>query len=243
MFHHKYIKVYLFFAIVALLIFLNHKFGWSELFLHPENLPTLRQALKKNLFKAMLIYVGLTVIGCVVFALPGVTFALAAGLLFGPFLGTVACSIATTLGACLAFWAGRYFLKDAVKPLVMKNKILRKVLFEKSNQNAFFLLMLTRLVPIFPYNLQNFAYGMTDIAFGSYALYSLLFMLPGTAAYVIAAASVSDRNNRFLYLSIAVILFIVVTIFSLILKKRHDISTASSRENLPVELTFKEEEK
>ena len=67
----------------------------------------------------------------------------------------------------------------------MKNKYLKKWLFDESGKNELFVLMITRLVPLFPYNLQNFAYGVTDIPFGTYSIYSFVFMLPGTAMYTV----------------------------------------------------------
>ena len=56
-----------------------------------------------------------------------VAFALIAGMLFGPWIGTLACLAATTVGAMLAFLVGRFFLKDAVKPMLEKNKILDNI--------------------------------------------------------------------------------------------------------------------
>ena len=219
-FIRKHVKVWIFLFLAVLILVLNVIFGWTDILSAPQNLPALQQALQEDLFRAMLIYTAVTIAGCVVLALPGLIFAVAAGVLFGPLWGTVACSVATTLGACLAFLAGRYFLQDTVKPLVMKNKYIRRFFFEESGKSDLFLLMLTRLVPIFPYNLQNFAYGITDIRFGPYALYSFVFMLPGTAAYVIAAAGIGDARNRFLYLGTAAVLLVAVTVISLRLKKR-----------------------
>jgi len=216
----KYIKVLAFLALILLTLLLNAQYRWTDVLSSPEGFPALQQALQENLIRAMLIYIGVTVTGCVALALPGLVFAVAAGALFGPLWGTIACSIATTLGACLAFIAGRYFLRDAVKPIVMRNRLIRRFLFEESGKNDLFLLMLTRLVPVFPYNVQNFAYGITDIGFRPYALYSFVFMLPGTAAYVIAAAGISDSRNRFAYLGTAAALLALVTVVSLMLKKR-----------------------
>ena len=176
---------------------------------------------RSNLILAMLIYMGLTVIGCVVLALPGVTFAIVAGLLFGPVLGTVCCSAATTAGAMIAFIVGRFFLKDSIKPMVMKNKYLKKWLFDEKGNNGIFILMITRLVPIFPYNLQNFAYGITDIRFGTYSVCSLIFMLPGTAMYTVGTAGLADKENRLLYLGIALALAAVVMGMGAYLKKHY----------------------
>ncbi len=64
--------------------------------------------------------------------------------------------------------------------------------------------------PLFPYNLQNFAYGVTDIGFGTYTIGSFLFMLPGTAMYTIGTSGIADAENRMLYLGIAVVIAAVV---------------------------------
>ena len=121
----------------------------------------------------------------------------------------------------LAFIAGRFFLKDSIKPAAMKNKYLKKWLFDESGNNEIFILMITRLVPLFPYNLQNFAYGVTDIKFMTYSVCSLLFMLPGTAMYTVGTAGLADKENRILYIGIAVVLAVVVLAMGALLKKRY----------------------
>ena len=181
----------------------------------------MKRIVQNNLPLAILLYMVLTVVGCVVLALPGVTFAILAGLLFGPVIGTICCSLATTIGAVLAFIAGRFFLKDSIGPVVAKNRILKKWLFDDTGCNELFVLMITRLVPVFPFNLQNFAYGITDIRFSTYAIGSLIFMLPGTAMYTVGTAGLADKENRLLYIGIAVVLAVVVTIIGMILKKRY----------------------
>ena len=203
-----------------LIIVLNLVYGWSDALLEPERLPALRHAVQENPFKAMLLYIALTIAGSVALALPGIVFAVAAGVLFGPWWGTAVCSAASTLGACLAFAISRYFLRDTVKPLVIRNKHIRRIFFEESGKNYLFLLMLTRMAPVFPFNLQNFAYGVTDIGFWPYAGYSFLFMLPATAAYVFAAAGLLTGQNRLLYLITAAVLLAAVTLTSFFLRKR-----------------------
>lgn len=206
---------------MAAVLILNHIFGWSSFIGNLDNLKFLEDILEENLILAMLIYIGLTIVGCVVLALPGVTFAVVAGLLFGPVFGTLCCSLATTAGAMIAFIAGRFFLKDSIKPVVMKNKYLKKWLFDEAGTNEIFILMITRLVPIFPYNLQNFAYGITDIRFSTYSVCSLIFMLPGTAMYTVGTAGLADKENRALYLGIALVLALAVMGLGAFLKKHY----------------------
>ena len=214
-------RLWSFFGIMAVILILNHIFGWSSFIGDLDNLKFLEEILAYNLILAMLIYIGLTIVGCVVLALPGVTFAIVAGLLFGPVFGTLCCSAATTAGAMIAFIVGRFFLKDSIKPMVMKNKYLKKWLFDETGTNEIFILMITRLVPIFPYNLQNFAYGITDIRFGTYSVCSLVFMLPGTAMYTVGTAGLADKENRILYLGIALLLAVAVMGIGAFLKKHY----------------------
>ena len=214
-------KLWIFVGIILLIMILTHIFGWSSYISTAENLEFMKRIVQNNLPLAILLYMVLTVVGCVVLALPGVTFAILAGLLFGPVIGTICCSLATTIGAVLAFIAGRFFLKDSIGPVVAKNRILKKWLFDDTGCNELFVLMITRLVPVFPFNLQNFAYGITDIRFSTYAIGSLIFMLPGTAMYTVGTAGLADKENRLLYIGIAVVLAVVDTIIGMILKKRY----------------------
>lgn len=213
--------MWVFAGTIVVILCLNHIFGWSSYISNMDNLAFLKQAVENNLPYAIAIYMLLTIAGCAFLALPGVTFAIFAGLLFGPVLGTICCSAATTIGAVLAFAAGRFFLKDAVRPMVIKNKYLNKWLFDNSGKNQLFVLIITRLVPVFPYNLQNFAYGITDIKFSTYIFGSLVFMLPGTAMYTVGTAGLADKENRMLYMGIAAVLAIGVMGMGVFLKKRY----------------------
>lgn len=208
--------------LIATLVFLaDRKFRWSAYLSDMENLRFLMDLVQDNLLLAVLIYMVLTVVGCVVLALPGITFALFAGILFGPWLGTLVCLVATTVGAVLAFLVGRYFLHDSIKPLVMKNPWLKKVLFEAEGRRDVVVLMITRLVPLFPYNLQNFAYGITDMGLVPYTLYTFLFMLPGVAIFTIGSAGLTAEGNCWLYFAAAAILMIAVLLLGGIVRKRY----------------------
>ena len=214
----KHRKILVFAAAAAAVLVLNSIFGWSD-YITGDGFELLKNTAKENILLASAVYVAVTVVGCVALALPGVTFAVFAGLIFGPIWGTVLCSLATTIGAVLAFAAARYFLKDSVKPMVMKNKYIKKWLFDEGDKNQLFILMLTRLIPLFPYNLQNFAYGVTDIKLSVFTIGSLVFMLPGTAMYTIGTAGIADSENRWLYLVTAAVLAVSVTALGIIFKK------------------------
>lgn len=217
----KHIKLVVFVLIILGILALNHYFRWSDYLGDTGNLDFLRNLVEDNILLASVIYIGITLAGCVILALPGITFAVFAGLVFGPVLGTVLCSAATTLGAAIAFLVGRFFLKDSVKPMVEKNKYLKRLLFDESGKNEIFVLMITRLVPIFPYNLQNFAYGITDIHFWPYTIYSFIFMLPGTALFTVGTVGIVSEQNRGFYLLVAGALAVFVFGIGYWLRKRH----------------------
>ncbi|WP_148557868.1 VTT domain-containing protein [Terrisporobacter petrolearius] len=215
------IKTSLFIAIIILVILLNNHYGWSDYISDTKNLDFIKQMVTENILLAMSIYMILTIVGCVVLAIPGVTFAVFAGILFGPVLGIFACLIATTLGAAMAFLVGRFFLKDMIKPMLEKNKILKKLLFSDNEKSDLIILMITRMVPIFPYNLQNFAYGITDIGFWKYTIYTFVFMFPGVSFFTIGSAGLTAGDNKWKYFIIAGVLAIVVTLAGILIQRKY----------------------
>jgi uncharacterized membrane protein YdjX (TVP38/TMEM64 family) len=217
----KNFKLILFGLIIVAIFILNQKFGWSDYLGNTENLRFLSEMINDHFALAALIYTGLTVVACVILALPGVTFAILAAVLFGPWWGTLFCLIATTLGAIIAFIVGRFFLKDSIKPMVEKSALLKRLLFDEADKSDIVLLAITRLVPVFPYNIQNFAYGITDISLAHYSLYTFLFMIPGVALYTIGTAGFTSGGNRWLYFGIAAALLVIVMFLGWFVKKKY----------------------
>ena len=212
------IKLVAFVILLTVIILLAHYFGGTEKFI--EAVKNFRALTDDYPFTAMMIYILATSFCCVILAMPGAFFAVIAGILFEPFTGTVLCVIAATLGAVLAFLAGRYFLRDSVRPMIAKNSLLKRFLIDDVHHSGVILLMVTRLVPLFPYNLQNFAYGLTDIKLLPYTVYTFVFIAPGSAVFTLGAAGIGDSERRNLYLLIAVSVAIIVTIAGVILHKK-----------------------
>ena len=216
----KYIKIITFAFIILLILVLNHYFGWSDYLSDADNLMFLKETVEEHFLWALCIYIVLTIIGCVVLALPGITFAVAAGILFGPFIGIFACLIATTLGAMLAFLVGRFFLKESVKPMLEKNRLLKRLLFSEDGKSDMIVLMITRMVPLFPYNLQNFAYGITDIGFWKYSIFTFIFMLPGVSFFTIGSAGLTAEGDKWKYFLTAGILAVLVTAAGILIQRK-----------------------
>ena len=126
----------------------------------------------------------------VVLFLPGAPLTIGAGLAFGLGVGTVLVSVASTTGAALAFLIARYFLRARVARWVAGHQRFAAVDRAVVSQ-GWKVVALTRLSPAFPFNAQNYAYGLTGVSFSHYVLTSWIAMLPGTLLYVsIGAAGV-----------------------------------------------------
>jgi uncharacterized membrane protein YdjX (TVP38/TMEM64 family) len=111
---------------------------------------------------------------------PGSIITVAGGALFGPLWGTVWNLTGATLGASLAFVTARYVASDWVSRRTGERlaRLMRGVEAEGWRFVAF-----VRLVPLFPFNLVNYAFGLTRIRLGEYVLTSFICMAPGALAY------------------------------------------------------------
>ena len=115
-----------------------------------------------------------------VFFFPGSILTLAGGAMFGPILGTFINLTGATLGAVLSFLVARYFASNWVE---QKTDGRLKQLKEGVEKEGWRFVAFVRLVPLFPFNLLNYALGVTRIRFIDYLLATYLFMLPGAIAY------------------------------------------------------------
>ena len=112
--------------------------------------------------------------------LPGSILTLAGGALFGPVLGTFYNLTGATLGATVAFLISRYLASDWVEDKA-GGKV--KQLINGVEGEGWRFVAFVRLVPLFPFNLLNYALGLTKIRFLHYLIATYVFMLPGAIAY------------------------------------------------------------
>lgn len=128
---------------------------------------------------APVVFIVLFALATVAF-LPGMVFALAGGAMFGPVLGTLYSLTGATIGAVLAFWTARHLASDWVREKTGPRlaRIVRGVESEGWRFVAF-----TRLVPLFPFNLLNYALGLTRIPLVHYTVATAVCMVPGAMAY------------------------------------------------------------
>jgi len=137
-----------------------------------------------------LIFMIIYVLACVFF-LPGSILTLGAGVVFGLIEGTVIVSLSSTLGATAAFLVGRYIARDWVAKKIEGNPAF-KTIDDAVAKEGWKIVGLTRLSPVFPFNLLNYAYGLTKVSLRDYFFASWIGMLPGTVMYVYIGSLVGD---------------------------------------------------
>ncbi len=118
-----------------------------------------------------------------VFMVPGSILTLAAGVLFGVALGVALVSLAATLGACCAFLVGRFLARDWVESRLEAMPRFR-ALDRAVARRGWLIVLLARLSVVIPYNLLNYALGLTNVRFGAYLCGTLVGMLPAIFLYV-----------------------------------------------------------
>lgn len=129
----------------------------------------------------IIVFIGLYAIATVAF-IPGSLITLGAGVVYGVVQGSIYVLIGASLGAVLAFLVGRYLAREWVTKKIQKNSKFRAI-DEAVSREGFKIVLLTRLSPIFPFNLLNYAFGITGVSLRDYTL-GCIGMLPGTVLYV-----------------------------------------------------------
>ncbi len=128
-------------------------------------------------------------VGAAVVAIPGSALTIAAGALFGSVWGVVWTSIASTSAAATCFLIARYVARSSIEKSLKNNPKFEKLDAMTAKQGPL-IVAITRLVPLFPFNLLNYGFGLTKVRFVTYVFWSWLCMLPGTILYVVGADAV-----------------------------------------------------
>jgi uncharacterized membrane protein YdjX (TVP38/TMEM64 family) len=126
--------------------------------------------------------------------LPGSILTAGAGLAYGPLWGTLLVSPVSVLSATLAFVLGRSLARDWVSRR-MEDHPRFAAIDEAIGASGFKIVLLLRLSPIVPFNLLNYALGLTRVGLRDYVIASLLGMLPGTFLYVYLGSLVTHASE------------------------------------------------
>ncbi len=137
-----------------------------------------------------LVFAGIYVIAAVALV-PGSVLTLGAGVIFGILKGTIVVAVSATLGATAAFLVGRYLARDWVVSRFEKSEKFQAIDKGVAEQ-GWKIVGLTRLSPVFPFNLLNYAFGITRVSLRDYVLASFFGMLPATLMYVYVGSLAGD---------------------------------------------------
>lgn len=131
----------------------------------------------------------------VVLAVPGSVITIMAGVLFGSLRGVAVVSVGSTVGAALAFLVSRHLAREAIARRLETNAKFQR-LDRLTREHGAVIVAIARLVPLFPFNLLNYGFGLTQVPFWTYVFWSWLCMLPGTVFYVVGSDAVSTALAR-----------------------------------------------
>lgn len=145
----------------------------------------------------VVLYTGLTVL-----LVPGAIGSIAAGALFGPVLGTALTVVAASLGATASFLVARALGREQVQRLTGQRMDRLDRWLER---RGFLAVVYVRLVPLFPFNVVNYAAGLTAIPTRDYVAATLIGIVPGTIAYVGLGSSITDPSSPRFIASLALV--------------------------------------
>lgn len=126
------------------------------------------------------------VIATVVLA-PGSLFTIAAGLVFGLVWGLPIVLVGATIGAALAFLIARYLVRDRIEAMIERRPKFKAV-DRAVTEEGWKIVLLLRLTPVVPFNIQNYCFGLTKIEFWRYVVATFVGIIPGTLLYLYIGA-------------------------------------------------------
>lgn len=154
---------------------------------------------------------------------PGFILTMGAGFAFGLVWGTVIISIASTAGAACAFLVGRTVARDLVAQKLGGHPKFAAI-DQAVGAEGFKIVLLIRLVPVFPYNLMNYLLSLTKVNLRDYVIASWIGMAPSTILYVYfgtAAKSIAELVSgehthgpgRYILLGVGLLATVIVMVY------------------------------
>lgn len=171
----------------------------------------LQQALQQTGGWAPVLYIGLFIL-LPTFFFPVAVLALAGGLLFGLWWGSVYTFIGAVLNCALMFLLARYVGRSQVQRLVEQklSPQWQRRLQMANGKEGFLLLIILRLIPAVPYNLINYTFGLTGISFSSYLLASAIGIIPGTFAFINIGDKTLEAGSPSFWIAIGLLVLLLV---------------------------------
>ncbi|WP_370516898.1 TVP38/TMEM64 family protein [Pseudocitrobacter sp. 73] len=174
---------------MALVVLLEHTFERVSLL---RDLQHLQETLRQSGVWGYGIFIGLFIISTLCL-MPGSLLVIAGGVVFGAFWGSLLSLIAATFASALSFLIARWLGRELLLKYIGHTSVFQAIENGIARSGTDFLI-LTRLIPLFPYNIQNYAYGLTALPFWSFTLISAITTLPGIVIYSVMANELATQG-------------------------------------------------
>ncbi|MDT2612109.1 TVP38/TMEM64 family protein [Enterococcus dongliensis] len=182
-------KILIFILLVLVVIFLAYQFGLVDLL---TDITKLRMYLENLGWWGYFIFIMLSII-VAVFLLPGQFLAIVGGLAYGGFIGGLLTVIGASIGASISFVIGKYVARDYILQRFSQEPAFQKI-EQGVRENGLSFLIFTRLVPIFPFAIQSYAYAMTPMSVKKFSFISCLTMIPASFIYAFMASEIASKG-------------------------------------------------
>ena len=181
---------------------------WAGSVVTPQQLQT---AISRCGSWAAIAYVGLFAL-LPAFFFPVAVLALAGGLLFGLWRGSIYTFIGAILNCTLMFLLARYAGREKVEALIQRklSPQWQQRLQNLNSGGGFALLVILRLIPAVPYNLINYAFGLTAMPYRTYIIGSALGIIPGTLAFINIGDKALDVTDPDFWVAIGLLLLLLI---------------------------------
>ncbi|MGB3296724.1 MAG: TVP38/TMEM64 family protein [Phormidesmis sp.] len=219
-------KFWLFFMAAALLTVGGSLVGWRSLALlfdHESLVEFFSRTDEQSSVNAAL-GVGLFLVAHVVanaIGIPGTVLVVVGGAVYGLWWGALCSVVGATMGAVVAFWLARYLLHDWFQKRFSHSALLKK-LNKMLCKEGLSCILLVRFSPISPFNVVNFALGLTPVSVRSYALGTLIGIIPGTLAYTWLGVTGSEAiaSGNWLPLCCCLLLLMLLSSMPIVIRQR-----------------------
>lgn len=158
----------------------------------------------------------LTILPLVLF--PDSVIVIAGGMMFGVVNGSILTIIGSFLGATVSFYISRVFGKRVIEKFIKKDMVN---LSEHSKKKGFIIILLLRLIPVFPFKIVSYSAGLSNIKFKDFTIATVLGSMPGIIVYTNLGDKTNEVGSSSFYISI--LLLVLLFAVTLVLKKKLNI--------------------
>lgn len=207
-------KILIFLVVASFSLILCYQLGLVEVL---TDVTSLREWLASYGWWSYLIFIGLSVLVAVLM-LPGQLLAIVGGLLYGGWLGGTLTIIGASLGCTVSFILAKYIARDYIVARFGHSEVFKKI--EKGvRDNGVSFLIFTRLVPIFPYAIQSYAYALTPMSVSKFSIISFLTMMPASFIYAFMASEIVSKGVSFTLVWELAFAGVILSVLAIVPKK------------------------